>query len=224
MELTNEQVLQIDNYVYVSGVKFFDVRSEIVDHFASKLEEKLTANPNVDIEKEIIEIHKNFGANGFRDFIEQKKKSVKKKFYVLTLRHLKTFFTLPKIIISTAIFVALVFTMNLLVDKEMFFSILSAILLALAFRLLYNVNMRDTNKHTFLVLSLTMHFFNVFYLMVLIFNLFTRNRNNDDFLNNTSNYTQIGIFVVLLLFYWSGESVFYQNKDEMKKQYPTIKI
>jgi hypothetical protein len=53
MELTKEQLLQIDNYIYSCGIKFYDVRTEIVDHFANILEQKLDKNPDLNFKKEI---------------------------------------------------------------------------------------------------------------------------------------------------------------------------
>ena len=40
-------ILQIDNYIFSCGIKYYDVRSEIIDHFANILEEKLDENPNL---------------------------------------------------------------------------------------------------------------------------------------------------------------------------------
>ena len=53
MELTKEQLLQIDNYIFVCGIEYYDVRTEIVDHFANILEQKLDENPSLNFKKEI---------------------------------------------------------------------------------------------------------------------------------------------------------------------------
>lgn len=47
MELTKEQLLQIDNYIFSCGIKFYDLRAEIVDHFANVLEQSLEENPTL---------------------------------------------------------------------------------------------------------------------------------------------------------------------------------
>jgi hypothetical protein len=114
--------------------------------------------------------------------------------------------------------------MNLVEDKEVFFSILSFILLFLGFRLLFNVNMRNSNKQTFLVLNMTLNFFNSFYLLVMIFNFSASHRIIGSFFNFTDNYIYLGIFTLLILFYWSGEYVYYQNKKEVIKQYPNLVV
>ena len=224
MELTKEQLLQIDNYIFSCGIKFIDIRAEIVDHFANILEQKLEENPTLNFKQEIINIHKNFSENGFKKLLKEKTKSVQKRFYKASLKHLITFFRFPKIIVSGGFFYFLILIMNLVEDKEVFFSILSFILLFLGFRLLFNVNMRNSNKQTFLVLNMTLNFFNSFYLLVMIFNFSARHRIIGSFFNFTNNYIYLGIFTLLILFYWSGEYVYYQNKKEVIKQYPNLVV
>jgi len=222
MELTKEQLLQIDNYIFSCGIKFIDIRAEIVDHFANILEQKLEENPTLNFKQETINIHKNFSENGFKKLLKEKTKSVQKRFYKASLKHLITFFRFPKIIVSGGFFYFLILIMNLVEDKEVFFSILSFILLFLGFRLLFNVNMRNSNKQTFLVLNMTLNFFNSFYLLVMIFNFSASHRIIGSFFNFTDNYIYLGIFTLLILFYWSGEYVYYQNKKEVIKQYPNL--
>ena len=224
MELSQEQLLQIDNYIFSCGIKFYDVRTEIVDHFANILEQKLEENPTLNFKQEIINIHKNFSENGFKKLLKEKTKSVQKRFYKASLKHLITFFRFPKIIVSGGFFYFLILIMNLVEHKEVFFSILSFILLFLGFRLLFNVNMRNSNKQTFLVLNMTLNFFNSFYLLVMIFNFSASHRIIGSFFNFTDNYIYLGIFTLLILFYWSGEYVYYQNKKEVIKQYPNLVV
>ena len=224
MELTKEQLLQIDNYIFSCGIKFIDIRAEIVDHFANILEQNLEENPTLNFKQEIINIHKNFSENGFKKLLKEKTKSVQKRFYKASLKHLITFFRFPKIIVSGGFFYFLILIMNLVEDKEVFFSILSFILLFLGFRLLFNVNMRNSNKQTFLVLNMTLNFFNSFYLLVMIFNFSASHRIIGSFFNFTDNYIYLGIFTLLILFYWSGEYVYYQNKKEVIKQYPNLVV
>ena len=224
MELTKEQLLQIDNYIFSCGIKFYDLRAEIVDHFANILEQSLEENPTLNFKQEIINIHKNFSENGFKKLLKEKTKSVQKRFYKASLKHLITFFRFPKIIVFGGFFYFLILIMNLVEDKEVFFSILSFILLFLGFRLLFNVNMRNSNKQTFLVLNMTLNFFNSFYLLVMIFNFSASHRIIGSFFNFTDNYIYLGIFTLLILFYWSGEYVYYQNKKEVIKQYPNLVV
>ena len=131
MELTKEQLLQIDNYIFVCGIQFYDVRTEIVDHFSNILEQKLEENPTLDFKQEIINIHKNFSDNGFKKLLKEKTRSVTKKFYKQSLQHLLTFFKFPKIIVSGFLFFILFQMMHLFEDKEAFFRTFSLSILGL---------------------------------------------------------------------------------------------
>lgn len=220
MEISKEQLLQIDQYLLKCGVKFLDVRSEIVDHFASILEKKLNNNPGLDFNKEIQNIHSDFKDNGFKNLLKEKTKSVQKRFYKQSVAQLITFFKLPKILIMVALFCALYWSMSFMEETAYFFSVLSGVLILLGFRLLFNVNMRNSKKDTFLVLNMTLYFFNIFYVCVMIFNFASGVKNETYFLIFSTSFIKLVVFVFLLLFYWSGEYVYRQNKKEIQKQYP----
>lgn len=220
MEISKEQLLQIDQYLLKCGVKFLDVRSEIVDHFASILEKKLNNNPGLDFNKEIQNIHSNFKDNGFKNLLKEKTKYVQKRFYKQSIAQLITFFKLPKILIMVALFCALYWSMSFMEETASFFSVLSGVLIFLGFRLLFNVNMRNSKKDTFLVLNMTLYFFNIFYVCVMIFNFASGVKNEIYFLIFSTSFIKLVVFVFLLLFYWSGEYVYRQNKKEIQKQYP----
>jgi glucan phosphoethanolaminetransferase (alkaline phosphatase superfamily) len=220
MEISKEQLLQIDQYLLKCGVKFLDVRSEIVDHFASILEKKLKNNPGLDFNKETQNIHSNFKDNGFKNLLKEKTKSVQKRFYKQSVAQLITFFKLPKILIMVALFCTLYWSMSFMEETASFFSVLSGVLIFLGFRLLFNVNMRNSKKDTFLVLNMTLYFFNIFYVCVMIFNFASGVKNEIYFLIFSTSFIKLVVFVFLLLFYWSGEYVYRQNKKEIQKQYP----
>lgn len=222
MELSKEQLLQIDNYISVCGIKYYDVRMEIVDHFANILEEKLDKKPDLDFKKEIENIHKNFSKNGFSDLLKEKRKSVEKKFYVITLQHLISFFKFPKIIISIALFYGLFFVMNLFEDKAYFFQILSLSSSGVILILFMVFNLRNKAKTKFLILSQTNMFRYFIYNLFYIFYVVIDTREASYSVNNLENIIGLIVFVLILLFFWSGEYVFYENKKLVKEQYPNV--
>jgi hypothetical protein len=223
MELSKEQLLQIDNYIFVCGIQFCDVRTEVVDHFANILEQKLEENPALNFKHEIINIHKNFSDNGFKKLLEEKTKSVTKKFYKQSFKHFITFFKLPKIIISVALFYGLYLLMNKFEDKEFFFLFINGFILLLVLRIFYQHWKNERNKREpFLVLNKTNSFLQVVNFVFIAFNTVIDFRNEESFLNATHNNCQLYAFVILLLFYWSGEAVFSQNEKLVQKQFPNI--
>ncbi|WP_158840029.1 hypothetical protein [Polaribacter sp. L3A8] len=223
MELSKEQLLQIDNYIFSCGIKYYDVRTEIVDHFANILEEKLAKNPNLDVKKEIINIHRNFSDRSFSKLLKEKTKSVHKKFYKQSFKHFVSFFKLPKIIFTGVLSYLLFLMMNLFHDKENFFFWTYTFLLFLIVRIFYqSFKTKKQQKERFLVLNKTNNFLQLFNFIFISFNFLTNLRSDESFLNPIHNNIQLSIFILLLLFYWSGEYVFYQNRKTVKEQYPNV--
>lgn len=60
MKLTKEQVQYIDEYLNRSGVQFWDVRLELLDHFSTGIEEKMT-NDEMSFEEALEAISISFG-------------------------------------------------------------------------------------------------------------------------------------------------------------------
>ncbi|MCL7762187.1 hypothetical protein MPF19_02080 [Polaribacter sp. Z014] len=223
MELTKEQLLQIDNYIFSCGIKYYDVKAEIVDHFANILEDKLDKNPNLDFKKEIENIHSSFSDNGFNKLLKEKTKSVHKIFYKQSFDYLVSFFKFPKILISGTLFYALFLMMNLFNDKQDFFFWLYSFLLILIVRIFYQSwKTKKQQKARFLILNKTNNFLQMFNFIFISFNSITNIRGAESFLNPIHNNIQLGVFVLLLLFYWSGESVFHLTKKIVKEQYPNV--
>ncbi len=222
MELSVEQIKQINGYLYVCGIKWYDVREEMADHFASILEVKLAKNPNIDFKKEIIKIHKNFSNTGFKEFIQSKEKAVNKKFYITLLHHLKTFFKLPKVIISVGLFYGLLFVMNLFDNKETFFNYIYGFSFLLIIQLLIRVKGNHSEKK-YLLLDRTKNFLGLTYALFYIGMIQTGTyRSSESFQNQIHNTIVLGFFVLFLFIYWSGEYVYFQNKKDIEKQYPNL--
>ena len=225
MELTKEQLLQIHNYLYVCGIKFYDVRTEVLDHFATILEKKLAENPDLDFKQEIIKIHKNFSDSGFSKLLKQKIKSVTKKFYAQSFLHFSTFFKLPKIIITGALFYVLHLFMNTFTDKKDFF-----LLMVLFLFLVFVIQMsllaffKRKKKEEFLVLDRSTNFMAIITTATQFFHTLTSLRKPESFLNATDNNMQLVVFMVLLFFYWCGEYVYRKNRKEVQQQYPNIVV
>jgi len=221
MELTKEQHLQIDNYIFACGIKFYDVRTEIVDHFANILEQKLNKNPDLNFKKEIENIHRNFSDRGFSKLLKEKTKAVQKRFFKQSLKNFITFFKVPKIIIATALFYSLQLLMQLFDDKELYFNVLTGIgfLYLIAFLI-----KRKEKKNKFLALNLNNALFHIINNMITLFNTLTIFRNKESFTNPLYNNIQLTIYVMLILLLWSVNTVYNQNKKTVRTLYPLITL
>ena len=120
-------------------------------------------------------------------------------------------------------FYGLFLGMNLFNNKQDFFFWLYSFLLILIIRIFYQSwKTKKQQKERFLVLNKTNNFLQMLNFIFISFNFITTLRSEVSFLNPTHNNVQLGIFVLLLLFYWSGESVFNQNKKNIRKDYPNV--
>jgi len=223
MKLSKEQIQQIDRYIAACGIEWIEVRAELVDHFANSLEEKLAINPTLDFMQAIVAEHKSFSDNGFKKLLEIKRTAVYKQFYRQVFINLTSFFKLPKIIISIAVFYGLVLIMDLVNNKELFFVILAITLFLLVIQALVRTAIDKKSKNNnFLMLNRTESIFQLYNFLMLIFLNATTLRTENSFQNANYNYLQLGIFVFLLLFYWCMEYVYLENKKYVQQNYPKI--
>lgn len=61
MKLTKEEIQHIDDYLQRSGVTFWDVRIELLDHFIEAIEAKLAADESLYFDEALMEVTTAFG-------------------------------------------------------------------------------------------------------------------------------------------------------------------
>lgn len=79
MKLTKEEIKFIDNYLIKNEVKYWDVRLELLDHIVSSVEDKMMQQ-GVSFNEALLEVHCGFG-NQFIEFGIPKKEIFKKGLY-----------------------------------------------------------------------------------------------------------------------------------------------
>ncbi len=65
MKLTKEQITSIKEFIAQKGFKYLDVQMEILDHVASVVEEKMTADTALSFDNALKQTHASFGVFGF---------------------------------------------------------------------------------------------------------------------------------------------------------------
>lgn len=83
MKLTNEQILEIRNFVGSHGIRYYDVQLEIIDHMACNVEQLMTAHPGLTLNEAIAQTHVEFGEAGFKVIQEAMRKSLQKRYWKL---------------------------------------------------------------------------------------------------------------------------------------------
>jgi hypothetical protein len=107
MKLTEQQIENLYKFTRQHYVYHYDVQSELVDHLANDIEEVWVKKPFLSFEEARDASFKKFGIFGFMDVIEAKQKQMNKRYSKILWRFFKEWFTLPKIVITTTLFLTL---------------------------------------------------------------------------------------------------------------------
>jgi len=129
MKLSSDQIQQLYTFTQQHYVEYYDLQTELVDHLANSIEEQWIENPKRSFEDALQMEFKKFGVFGFMDVVEQRQKSMNKRYSKLVWHHFKTFFRLPQII-GTLVFILLLFQVlkSITISPEVT-SVLSSIVL-----------------------------------------------------------------------------------------------
>jgi hypothetical protein len=127
MILTKTNIEELYKFTRQHYVEHYDVQTELVDHLANDIEEIWVAQPNLSFKQAREISFKKFGVFGFMDVIEAKQKQLGKRYNKILWTYMKECFTVPKIIITTLIFMIFYTLMSLNIDTT-YLSILMLIL------------------------------------------------------------------------------------------------
>ncbi len=100
MKLTPQHITQLYTFTRQHYVEFYDLQTELVDHLANDIEQIWAVEPKISFEDARDKAFKKFGIFGFMDVVEQKQGALNKKYYKLIFKEIKTYFKLPKIILT----------------------------------------------------------------------------------------------------------------------------
>ncbi len=213
MQLTENQIISIKNFLKSKGVKWDDLQMELIDHFANILEKKSLQNPQLDLQKESMLIYQNFGDKGFKNLIKEKQKALNIKNWKQILRYFKIFFSFPKILITVSVFILLYYIYQTASDKILFFNFLNTILLVVSFTsLVTGISIiQYNNKETLLLNSIKNLFLavNSFGIIFNSINIFSKNINNYSF-----DLFRIIIFEIFIIFSIATFSVYKKAKKQ----------
>ena len=118
MELTKQQIQHIDHRLESEGIKYWDIRIEMLDHLANDIEQIWKEKPNLSFEQARDKSFKKFGVFGFMDVVEAKQKEVGKKYRKILWSFMKDWFTLPKVVLTILIFICFYSMMSLQINEN----------------------------------------------------------------------------------------------------------
>lgn len=126
-KLTEEEIDYLFTFVEQRDVKYYDVQMELVDHFATAIEQKWEIEPLLSFEEALWKEYRQFDRNDFPQIILEKEETLRKKYRKIEHRYIIEFFTLPKIV-ATSLVTFLIYQIFQLVEN--YFRFVSWIVLA----------------------------------------------------------------------------------------------
>ena len=133
MKLTENHIDQLYKFTRKHYVYFYDVQSELVDHLANDIEGIWEEKPNLSFEQARDASFKKFGIFGFMDVIEAKQKQMNKLYMKILWRFVKEWVTLPKLVITSSIFLVLFYILQIQFSE---YILLGAMLILVIFDLI----------------------------------------------------------------------------------------
>lgn len=104
MKITPEHIDRLYRFTREHFVEWYDLQTELVDHLANAIEKQWEENPKILFEEALQIEFKKFGVFGFMNVVEKRQAALEKKYRKIIWQHFKAFFTLPKILSTTAAF------------------------------------------------------------------------------------------------------------------------
>lgn len=104
-QLTKDEIQQLFDLVQGHAIKYYDVQVEIVDHFASAIEEIWETEPNLSFFHAKNRIYRQFW--NFKQLEEEKRKALIKKYNKLSWRTLLDWMKFPKVVCTLLLILSL---------------------------------------------------------------------------------------------------------------------
>jgi hypothetical protein len=141
MKLTPEQIERLYQFTRQHYVEYYDLQTELVDHLANAIEAQWQENPKLTFEEILQKEFKKFGVFGFMDVVEKRQAALNRKYNGIIWNHFKTFFTIPKFILTTALVGLTYFLLNISLYKaDVVLVAFGIIILSFYFFIIYFAN------------------------------------------------------------------------------------
>ena len=104
-KLTKDQVLFVEKYLIELGVKYWDVRIELIDHIVSEIEESITQ----DFEQTVVDAANKLGYKSYtiNKRLGEKTKELGRKYNTVLKNKMKLFFVSKNTVVVAFIFITL---------------------------------------------------------------------------------------------------------------------
>lgn len=97
MTLNNQQLDAIKAFITKRGFTQVDLQLELLDHVASRVEEKMEANPTLGFDAALTETHREFGVFGFSGAEDGLRRSLERQYFRIALAEGRHWLRFPRI-------------------------------------------------------------------------------------------------------------------------------
>lgn len=149
MKLTTEQIDQLYLFTRQHYVEYYDLQTELVDHLANAVETECQQNSKLTFDEVLNKEFRKFGVFGFMDVVESRQAVLRKKYNRIVWSHFKGFFTIPKIIMTVFLILAVFYFLKEYYTIEIFrISMFFLIVSMLPFLFFANRKMKKRKQET----------------------------------------------------------------------------
>jgi len=118
MKLTNIQIDKLYTFTKKHYVDYYDLQTELVDHLSNGIEAQWQENEKMSFEDALQLEFKKIGIFGFTDLVTERQAKMTKRYNKLILSILKTYFTLPRVALTTLMFLIVVLVIQKIPYKD----------------------------------------------------------------------------------------------------------
>jgi len=228
MKLTENHIKQLYKFTREHFVYHYDVQTELVDHLANDIEQILEEKPHLTFEQARDVSFKKFGVFGFMDIVEQKQKAMNKRYWKILWRFVKEWFTLPKVIATSLIFMLFFTVLQSTYAEEIIFASIFILVIVDLFYLFKSRGKKKNQKEkTFLLESMIGETRNGFSVLVFV-NVFNIINLTDANFETMSIYllSLAAIFATLMciVFYITAFVMPSKAEELLMETYPEYKM
>jgi len=99
-KLTEEQINDLFEFCRNRKIKEYEIQIELVDHLATSIESQWEQHDDLSFSDALLKTQNDFGAKGFKTIVNAKRRMVRRKYNLLFIKYLLSFFKLPRIILT----------------------------------------------------------------------------------------------------------------------------
>ena len=231
MKLTEQNIDNLYKFTRQHYVEHYDVQTELVDHLANDIEQIWKEKPQLTFQNARDISFKKFGVFGFMDVVEKKQKAMNKRYWKILFRFSKEWFSLPKIILTSIIFMLFLTILKSTYAEEILLVCILNLVIVDLYHFFKNKRKRKSNKEKkekiFLLGSMIRETRNGFSVLVFI-NVFNMINLSGSSFSTMSIYLLllVAVFATLLciVFYVTAFVMPSKAEELLAETYPEYKL